>query len=487
MDQHPYKPGQTIRGTQYRFVRTIGSGAHGTVCVVEHSFLEAPAVMKLLHAELALEHGVAQRMTREAKTLAKLRHPNIVEVRDGGMTVEAPARPYFVMEYLAGTTLRDVARKMPGTGLGVLPSIRIMLGVMDGLHHAHAAGVIHRDIKPDNIFLNRTTTDKTVPKILDFGIAHLLGGERLTGENVLGTPRYAAPEQLLGERVAAPSDVYSAGLVLWELITGQQPFAAQKTFEALLKAHVLDRLPPPSSLTRDATPEVDTLLAYLTDRDPTRRPPTAYAASVALREVQALLNARDRDREPTDLEVSGFNTRPTPLENALLEASPNSVPLVIEVPQSDLRAGIMGAPTQRRPELDPPQLETMPMTNRPNARLEAALGRAREPEPGPPAPPPPAPPPPRPTTTVPLVVPPPQTPQPQPPPPSRTVSSPPSSRPRPPPSVGQRVGARPVLLFFAAFALIAGVGVPVAVTVTRYVMAARSTTPLPSPVSPSSS
>ena len=97
-----YQAGETIPGTQYRFVRALGAGGHGSVYAVEHKFLEAPAVMKLLHAQLADQSDLAQRMTREARTLAKLRHPNIVEVRDGGITDETPARPYFIMEPSTG-------------------------------------------------------------------------------------------------------------------------------------------------------------------------------------------------------------------------------------------------------------------------------------------------------------------------------------------------------------------------------------------------
>ena len=144
--------------------------------------------------------------------------------------------------------MRDLVRHMGGRGIGVLPALRILIGVLEGLQHAHRAGVIHRDVKPDNIFLHRTSTDVTVPKVLDFGIAHLLIGQRFTGRHFLGTPRYAAPEQLRGESPTPCTDIYAAGLVLHELVTGKAPFGHLKEIGAILQAHLNESLPAASSL-----------------------------------------------------------------------------------------------------------------------------------------------------------------------------------------------------------------------------------------------
>ena len=378
MQRKEYTRGETIPGTQYRFVRILGEGGHGIVYAVEHTFLEAPAVMKLLHAELAHEADLAQRMTREARTLAKLRHPNLVEVRDGGITNEEPPRPYFVMEPLTGMSLRDLVGQMSGRGIGVLPALRIIAGVLDGLQHAHAAGVIHRDIKPDNIFLHRTTTDQTVPKVLDFGIAHLLSSRtHLTGRHFLGTPRYAAPEQLKGDPVTVTADIYAVGLVLWELVTGRAPFADKKEIGPLLLAHLSEKLAPASSLAADATPDVDFLLDYLLEKDPARRPPNAISAGVALRELRAHIEKRGRGE--TDLEATDFKTRPTPIENALVEASPGSISMVTELPRADHFAEPAVAPPPPGRPKGPMMAahRTVPMGERPGADLPAIDRRSR--------------------------------------------------------------------------------------------------------------
>jgi eukaryotic-like serine/threonine-protein kinase len=322
-----YQAGETIPGTQYRFVRALGAGGHGSVYEVEHKFLQASAVMKLLHPQLADQSDLAQRMTREARTLAKLRHPNIVEVRDGGITDETPARPFFVMEPLNGMSLRDLVRHMGGRGIGVLPALRILIGVLEGLQHAHRAGVIHRDVKPDNIYLHRTSTDVTVPKILDFGIAHLLMGQRSTGRHFLGTPRYAAPEQLRGESPTACTDIYAAGLVLHELLTGKSPFNHLKEIGALLQAHLSQELPPASSLSGDVPLVLDKFLASMLAKDAADRPPTAFAAAVSLREIRARVEAE----QSGSMHAPEFKTEPTPMDNILVEASPEEIPFVTEV------------------------------------------------------------------------------------------------------------------------------------------------------------
>lgn len=313
-----YRHGQAIPGTQYRFIRELGAGGHGTVYSVEHTFLEAPAVMKLLHAELVDRGDLAVRMTREAKTLAKLRHPNIVEVRDGGISGESPGRPYFVMEALNGMPLRELLRhvRSPG-GVGIMPTLWIMIGVLEGLEHAHRAGVIHRDIKPDNIFLHRTATDVTVPKILDFGIAHLLMAQRTTGRYFLGTPRYAAPEQLRGDTPSARTDIYAAGLVLYEMLTGEVPFADRKEVGDILQAHLGQTLPSMTEKCAEAPLYLANFVASMVAKNPDDRPPTAFAAAVGLREIRSRLE----HQQAGVLNNTGFKTEPTPMENMLHAAA----------------------------------------------------------------------------------------------------------------------------------------------------------------------
>lgn len=321
-----YRSGDAIPGTQYRYVREIGAGGHGCVYLVEHTFLESQAVMKLLHGDLIAQGDLAARMTREARTLAKLRHPNVVEVRDGGLTNEPAPRPYFVMEQLNGMSLRDMLRKTR-RGLGVLPSLRIVTDILVGLDHAHNAGVIHRDIKPDNVYLHRTPSSVTIAKILDFGIAHLLLGQRYTGRYFLGTPRYAAPEQLRGETPSPRTDVYAAGLVLHELLTGESPFSSIKDIGALLNAHLNDALPKPSLSNPDVPLTLDRFLESMLAKDPEERPPTAFAAAVALREIRSRFESDQSD----SIHAPEFQTEPSPMEDVLFAASPDDLPIVTEV------------------------------------------------------------------------------------------------------------------------------------------------------------
>lgn len=326
-----YAPGTQIPGTQYRVLRLLGSGGHGSVYAVHHVFLDAPFVLKILHGEHAVEKDLTQRMMREARTLAKLRHPNIVEVHDGGMTAESPPRPFFVMESLSGLPLRALFREVRG-GVGVMSALRIMIGILSGLHYAHVAGVVHRDIKPDNIFLHKSGADVTVPKILDFGIAHLLLGRRFTGRMFLGTPRYASPEQLRGGNVSAKTDIYAAGLLFFELLTGETPFAQHRDMASIAAAHLNELLPKPSSYSAEIPPELDQLVAKMTAKDPEARPATAFAAEQALREVRAVLEmARSRSIHAAD-----YKTDPTPMENFLTEASPDHNVVVTEVGGSPL-------------------------------------------------------------------------------------------------------------------------------------------------------
>lgn len=324
-----YRPRERIPGTQYRFVRHIGAGGHGEVYEVEHDFLRARAVMKLLHETLVERKDLAKRMTREARTLARLEHPNLVEVHDGGITGEEVPRPYFVMEALTGLSVRALLERVRG-GVGALPALRVLASVLDGLHHAHRAGVIHRDIKPDNVFLHRTREEVTVPKVLDFGVAHLLLRSNATGRAFLGTPRYAAPEQIRGAVPNEAADVYAAGLVLFELLTGTPPFADLYRITELARAHEVGPTPRPTAHAPDLPPDVDALVALLCAKDPAARPPNAFAAAIAVRDVRARLEAR----EAASVHAPDFRTEPSPIEDALFRATGELPALHTEAPAS---------------------------------------------------------------------------------------------------------------------------------------------------------
>src|SRR5271154_664947 len=218
-----YQPSDPVPGTVYRVVRLIGAGGMGTVYDVEDITIGKRYVLKTLHPQLGAREDLARRMQNEARTLARLNHPNIVEVFTAGVTADDLRLPYYVMERLNGQSLRLVLEKK-----GVLDPVHayhIAIDLLDALDHAHDKGVIHRDVKPDNIFLHRTSAGITLTKLLDFGIVSVLdGGNHETAGRFLGTLRYAAPEQLRGERATPKSDVYSAALVVFEILAGRGPF-----------------------------------------------------------------------------------------------------------------------------------------------------------------------------------------------------------------------------------------------------------------------
>jgi serine/threonine protein kinase len=282
-----YQPGQLVPGTVYKVHRVLGAGGMGTVYDVEDTTVGRRYVLKTLHGDLADRADLAARLSREARALAKLQHPNIVEVFTSGTTADLLRLPYYVMERLQGQSLR-VALERRGH-LTLEQSYDIEIDLLDALDHAHEAGIVHRDVKPDNIFLTRGRDGRALAKLLDFGIIKLTGGSTLhTGGRFIGTFRYAPPEQILGKEVTAQSDLYSAALVLYEMIAGRGPFDDFTGEVEIGKAHI--DVPPPSITRFAQVPrELEALLASALAKRPEQRPASAYAFATALRELKRQL------------------------------------------------------------------------------------------------------------------------------------------------------------------------------------------------------
>jgi serine/threonine-protein kinase len=239
---NPYLPGEVI-GDRYRLVREIGRGGMGVVWVAHSLVLGVDVALKLLRAN-AGDSGVSSRMAREAHAAARLGHPALVRVFDFGWTSRGD--PYLVMELVAGETVSALlAREMR---IDAIRAVQMILPIADGLRVAHDKHIIHRDIKPDNIFLATDTFGRTQPKLLDFGIAKIdvsaHDGKLTQVGVVLGSPEYMSPEQAVGaEDVDERSDVWSLSVVLYELVTGTVPFS-RANYNALMQAIIHDEPTP---------------------------------------------------------------------------------------------------------------------------------------------------------------------------------------------------------------------------------------------------
>lgn len=216
-----WAPGMMIPGTVYRVVRPLGQGGMGEVYEVEHDLLGARRALKVLARHFAGREDLSERLRVEARGLARLKHPNLVEVYD--LATAADQRIFFAMELLDGSTLRDLLRHKGR--LSPRLAVRLLAQALDGLHAAHCAHMIHRDIKPENVFVCRSG----LVKLLDFGVAKAIDAwmpaQQITGAGMtVGTPRYMSPEQAEGKPLDGRTDVYAAGLVLWEALVGRPAF-----------------------------------------------------------------------------------------------------------------------------------------------------------------------------------------------------------------------------------------------------------------------
>ncbi len=279
-----YQPGQILPGTVYRVERLIGVGGTGTVYDVEDTTIGKRYVVKTLHPKLGAREDLARRVMKEARTLARLNHPNIIEVITAGVTGDDRKLPYYVMERLNGQSLRTILDKKGRLELS--HAYHIGIDLLDALDHAHDKGLIHRDVKPDNIFLHRMPSGVTVTKLLDFGIVSVLDGasNSETAGRFLGTLRYAAPEQLRGEPPTAKMDVYAAALVIYEIIAGVGPFDDQGDAAAIGAAHV-SRLAPRLSLHVPIPRELDNLIMAALAKEPRLRPRDAFSFAASLRNL----------------------------------------------------------------------------------------------------------------------------------------------------------------------------------------------------------
>jgi serine/threonine protein kinase len=358
----------TLLGGRYRVGAMLGAGGMGAVYEGVQEGLDRRVALKVLHPHLAGEQELLGRFQREAHVVAGLGHPNVVQISDFQSPPGEP--PFLVMELLRGENLREALKRTPQ-----LPQARvayIAMQVLSALDAAHRANVVHRDIKPDNIFLERTNVQADIVKVLDFGVAKLIGGEeesanKLTRQGfVVGTLAYMAPEQASGEGVDGRSDLYALGACMYVASAGRKPFEAPTTTE-LLRA-MLSEPPVPLTAIRQ---DVDDAFWQVIARALAKKKEDRFASAAEMARALAPF------ARPTTLEVpisfktlepsdtGPVPTQPTAAQTpAALGSEPTPAPATLPDDSGQtppLTAAPHTAPLPTRP-IEPPVPVTVPIT-----------------------------------------------------------------------------------------------------------------------------
>ncbi|MFP3465701.1 Stk1 family PASTA domain-containing Ser/Thr kinase [Leifsonia sp. SIMBA_070] len=253
--------GRLIDG-RYQVRSRIARGGMATVYLATDLRLERRVAIKIMHGHLADDSTFKSRFVQEARSAARLAHPNVVNVFDQGQDSDMA---YLVMEYLPGITLRDLLKDYGK--LTPEQTIDIMEAVLSGLAAAHKAGIVHRDLKPENVLL----ADDGRIKIGDFGLARAASANTATGQALLGTIAYLSPELVTRGVADARSDIYALGIMMYEMLTGQQPFQGEQPMQIAYQ-HANDAVPAPSAKNPAVPAELDELVLWATEKDPERRP-----------------------------------------------------------------------------------------------------------------------------------------------------------------------------------------------------------------------
>ncbi|MDQ1596945.1 MAG: eukaryotic-like serine/threonine-protein kinase [Microbacteriaceae bacterium] len=254
-----------------------------TVYLATDLRLERRVAIKVMHGHLADDSQYKARFIQEARSAARLAHPNVVNVYDQGQDDETA---YLVMEYLPGITLRDLL--LEHKVLTTMQAMDIMEAILSGLAAAHKNGIVHRDLKPENVLL----ADDGRIKIGDFGLARAATANTATGNALLGTIAYLSPELVTRGVADARSDIYAVGIMLYEMLAGEQPFRGEQAFQ-IAHQHANDTVPTPSSKNPQVPAELDELVLWATARDPEQRPRDAKVMLEQLHETEALLRLDD--------------------------------------------------------------------------------------------------------------------------------------------------------------------------------------------------
>ncbi|HWY19264.1 MAG TPA: protein kinase [Solirubrobacteraceae bacterium] len=287
----------TLLGGRYRLDAEIGRGGMSTVYRAFDTVLERPVAIKLMHREIATDSDQLERFRREARAVAQLNHPHIVTVIDAGEEPSAHdaehahepevGTPYIVLEYVDGETLKQLIRR-EGPSLQITQAVAYAIEIARALGAAHERLIVHRDVKPQNVLISSEGS----AKITDFGIARTLTEEGLTMDGrVLGTTDYVSPEQALGQPVTGQSDLYSLGVVLYEMLTGAVPFSGE-TPVAVAMRHVREQVPDVQSRRPEVSAATAAVVEHATAADLAERYPDAASMVADLEEALALETSR---------------------------------------------------------------------------------------------------------------------------------------------------------------------------------------------------
>lgn len=366
----------TLVDNRYAIQSKLARGGMSTVYLATDMRLERDVALKVLHPHLASDETFLDRMGREAKAAARLSHPHVVGVLDQGNDGHTA---YLVMEYIKGHTLRDII-----TAKGALaPRLALALidPVIEGLGAAHAAGLIHRDIKPENVLI----ADDGRIKVGDFGLARAVTTSTSTGA-LIGTVAYLSPELVLAKQADARSDVYSVGIMLYEMLTGQQPFSGEVPIQVAYQ-HVNGTVGPPSALVPGLASEVDELVQWCTANDPENRPVDGTALLQELRHIRTHLTDRELDLQPpaaleagaqNPTEVIARTNSPTTVMSPL--APPERQPRFQPDPPGEHATSVFptALPQQSQASYSPyPDTSPAPLTKRAQRKADKEAEKAR--------------------------------------------------------------------------------------------------------------